>query len=61
MAYQTKLIDFSTPEERTEKFDQWLEEENKTNDVSLKDAVLSSDQALIIYSAIPHTNVVETD
>lgn len=61
MRYQTKLIDFSTPEERTEKFDQWLEEESKTHDVSLKDAVLSSDQALILYSAIPHATIVEAD
>ncbi len=49
MAYQTKLIDFSTPEERTVQFDQWLQEENKDRDISIKDAVLSSDQALIIY------------
>lgn len=49
MAYQTKLIDFSTPEERTEKFDQWLQEENKDRDIEIKDAVLSSDQAIIIF------------
>lgn len=49
MAYQTKLIDFSTPEERTEKFNHWLQEDNKDRDIDIKDAVLSSDQAFIIF------------
>lgn len=61
MAYQIKLIDFETPEERTEKFDQWLQGESQTNDVSLKDAVLGTDQAMIIYQSTPHTTIVDAN
>lgn len=49
MAYQTKLISFDSDADRTEQFDHFMQVEMQDKDISIKDAVVSSDQAIIIY------------
>jgi hypothetical protein len=48
MAYKSKVIDFNDDKERTEKFDTWMQAPGN-EDVRIKHAILSSDQAFIIY------------
>jgi hypothetical protein len=48
MSYKTKVIDFDNDKERTEKFDTWMQASGNEN-VRIKHAILSSDQAYIIY------------
>lgn len=49
MAYQTKLISFDSDADRTEQFDHFMQVDMREKDISLKDAIVSSDQAIIIY------------
>jgi len=49
MSYQTKLISFDSEADRTQQFDHFMQVEMQGKDISLKDAIVSSDQALVIY------------
>jgi len=48
MPYQTKVIDFDDDRDRTEKFDQWMQAPGNEG-ICIRDAVMVSDQAMIIY------------
>jgi len=49
MSYETKIITFSNEDDRTEQFDHFMQVEMQDKNISVKDAVVSSDQAIIIY------------